>query len=231
LVVVYFALQSQTEEDESGSISVKWYPTGRILGWLTALGLGAFLIAYLVFINEDKGIRGAIERYFEIIRTANPNSDPAIVNQAVALVSQIFPAGAAASWILMNIVNAALAQHFLTRAGKNIRPKPAYRETEPMLWPLGVFVLGGILMFFGEELGFFGLNILLIATVPFFFIGLAVLHSISSAWPGRPVLLVGVYALMLLRWPAAIIALVGVLEFWLRLRDKMRTQQSNERNE
>jgi hypothetical protein len=46
-----------------------------------------------------------------------------------------------------------------------------------------------------------------------------------------PVLLVGVYALMLLRWPAAIIALVGVLEFWLRLRDKMRTQQSNERNE
>lgn len=231
LVVIYFALQSRAGEDENGTGGVTWYPTGRILGWLTALGLGAFVLAYLVFIGEDKGIRGAIERYFEIVRTANPNADPAMVNEAIATVSQVFPAGAVASWILMNIVNAVLAQHFLTRAGKNIRPKPAYRETEPLLWPLGVVVLGGMLMFFGGEPGFFGLNILLIAAVPFFFIGLAVLHSISAAWPGRPVLLVGVYALILLRLPAAFIALAGILEYWLRLRDRIGAQNTNKGNE
>ena len=231
MVVIHFALQNRPSTDESDEGGVAWYPTGRILGWLTALGLGAFVIAYLVFIGEDKGVRGAIERYFEVVRTANPNADPAVVDQAIAMVSQIFPAGAVGSWILMNIINVVLAQHFLTRAGKNIRPKPAYRETEPLLWPLAGIVLGGILMLFGGEPGFLGLNILLISAVPFFFIGLAVLHSISAAWPGRPILLVGVYALILLRWPAAIVALAGILEYWLRLRDRMRAQNTNKGNE
>jgi hypothetical protein len=73
---------------------------------------------------------------------------------------------------------------------------------------------------------------MLIATIPFFFIGLAVLHSISAAWPGRPILLAGVYLLLiLLLWPAAIIALLGMTEYWLRIRQRMHARRSNKGNQ
>jgi hypothetical protein len=72
----------------------------------------------------------------------------------------------------------------------------------------------------------------LIASIPFFFIGLAVLHSISAAWPGRPLALAGVYLFLILAlWPAAFVAVLGVLEFWLRLRDRAKARRSNKGNE
>ena len=77
----------------------------------------------------------------------------------------------------------------------------------------------------------FGFNIMLIASIPFFFIGLAVLHSISAAWPGRSLALAGVYLLLIIAlWPAAFVAMLGVLELWLRLRDRAKARRTNKGN-
>ena len=66
-----------------------------------------------------------------------------------------------------------------------------------------------------------GVNAMMIAGIPFFFIGLAVLHSISAAWPARPLILSGGYLFAaLLLWPVAAISLLGVGEIWLRLRER-----------
>ena len=233
LVVVYFALQNHApEESESGT--TEWYPPGQILGWLTALGLVAFVVAYLMFLGGENGLRGAIEGYLGKIMSAFRGADAAALNvdQVIGTMSRFFPAIAVASWILMNVVNGVLAQQFLTVSGKNIRPKPDYREIQAPLWPIAGVVLGTILMFFGGEPGFFGFNVMLIATIPFFFIGLAVLHSISAAWPGRPIILAAVYLFVVLAlWPAAVIALLGILEYWLRLRERMQARRTNKGNE
>ena len=57
-------------------------------------------------------------------------------------MARYFPGAAATSWILMIVVNCAIAQQLLTRAGKNLRPKPDYRATEAPVWPLGIVVIG-----------------------------------------------------------------------------------------
>ena len=73
---------------------------------------------------------------------------------------------------------------------------------------------------------------MLIASIPFFFIGLAVLHSISASWPGRPLALAGVYMLLILAlWPAVFVALLGALEFWLQLRDRAKARRTTKGNE
>jgi biotin transporter BioY len=109
---------------------------------------------------------------------------------------------------------------------------PVYSEIEAPMWPIAAIALGALLSFFGGDPRFFGINIMLIATIPFFFIGLAVLHSISAAWPGRLFLLMGAYLfLILLVWPAAIIALLGLIEHWVRLRERMHARRSNKGNE
>ena len=236
LVVVYFALQNRAIDPSTGQDSpdgvTEWYPAGRILGWLTGLGLVAFVVAYLIFMGGENGVRGAIEGYLSTVMSAFRGADKAAVDEVIKTMSRFFPAVAVASWVLMNVVNGVLAQQFLTASGKNIRPKPDYREIKGPLWPAAAVVFGILLTFFGGEPGFFGFNVMLIATIPFFFIGLAVLHSISAAWPGRPIMLAAVYLLLiLLLWPAAVIALLGILEYWLRLRERMQTRRTNKGNE
>ena len=234
LVIVYFAIQNRIRDGVGEDGSVEWYPVGRLLGWLTVLALVAFVAAYLVFLGAENGVRGATETYLRNVLGAlrNVQADAAAVDQLITTMAAIFPAVAAASWLLMIVVNGVMAQKFLTASGKNLRPIPAYSEIEVPIWPAAVVIFGALVAIFGGNAGFFGINVMLIGTIPFFFIGLAVLHSISAAWPGRLFLLVGAYLfLVLLVWPAAIIALLGLIEHWVRLRERMHARRSNKGNE
>ena len=234
LIIVYFAIQNRIRDGEGEDGSVEWYPVGRLLGWLTVLALVAFVAAYLVFLGAENGVRGATETYLRNVLGAlrNVQADAAAVDQLITTMAAIFPAVAAASWLLMIVVNGVMAQKFLTASGKNLRPIPAYSEIEVPIWPAAVVISGALVAIFGGNAGFFGINVMLIGTIPFFFIGLAVLHSISAAWPGRLFLLVGAYLfLVLLVWPAAIIALLGLIEHWVRLRERMHARRSNKGNE
>ena len=234
LLIVYFAIQNRDREGKDANGGVEWYPIGRLLGWLTALALLAFVVAYIIFLGGENGVRGAIETYLGNVLGAFSGAqvDASIANKFIVTMAALFPAIAAASWLLMIVVNGVMAQKFLTASGKNIRPLPVYRDIEAPLWPVGVIVLGASLSVLGGNAGFFGINVMLIATIPFFFIGLAVLHSISAAWPGRLFLLVGVYLLLvLLVWPAAIIALLGLMEHWVYLRKRLHVRRSNKGNE
>jgi stage V sporulation protein SpoVS len=234
LITVYFAIQNRIRDGVGEDGSVEWYPVGRLLGWLTVLALVAFVAAYLVFLGAENGVRGATETYLRNVLGAlrNVQADAAAVDQLITTMAAIFPAVAAASWLLMIVVNGVMAQKFLTASGKNLRPIPAYSEIEVPIWPAAVVIFGALVAIFGGNAGFFGINVMLIGTIPFFFIGLAVLHSISAAWPGRLFLLVGAYLfLVLLVWPAAIIALLGLIEHWVRLRERMHARRSNKGNE
>lgn len=234
LIIVYFAIQNRIRDGEGEDGSVEWYPVGRLLGWLTVLALVAFVAAYLVFLGAENGVRGATEMYLRNVLGAlrNVQADAAAVDQLITTMAAIFPAVAAASWLLMIVVNGVMAQKFLTASGKNLRPIPAYSEIEVPIWPAAAVIFGALVAIFGGNAGFFGINVMLIGTIPFFFIGLAVLHSISAAWPGRLFLLVGAYLFLVLAvWPAAIIALLGLIEHWVRLRERMHARRSNKGNE
>lgn len=234
LLIVYFAIQNRVRDGEGEDGAVEWYPLGRLLGWLTILALAAFVIAYLVFMGAENGVRGATETYLRNVLGAlrGVQADTAAIDQLISTMAIVFPAVAAASWILMIVVNGVMAQKFLTASGNNLRPMPVYSETEGPVWPAAVIACGALMTIFGGNAGFFGINLMMIGAIPFFFIGLAVLHSISAAWPGRLLLLIGAYLfLVLLVWPAAIVALLGLIEHWVRLRERMHARRSNKGNE
>ena len=227
LIIVHFALQNRSVENGN----VAWYPIGQILVWLTLLAILAFIVAYAVFMEVDGGVRGAIDNYLKSITVNLAQADRAAVDAMTTTMTYLFPAIASASWTMMNVINGVLAQRFVTASNRNIRPRPVYSEIEIPTWPAGICLLGAIFAFFGGELGFLGFNIMLIAGTPFFFIGLAVLHNISSAWPGRFIWLSGIYLFLTLAlWPAAVIAAFGVLEFRLRLRDRAKARRMNKGN-
>ncbi|CAN0583986.1 unnamed protein product, partial [Laminaria digitata] len=209
-------------------------PLGRTLGALTALALVLYLIAFLTIVSSEDALR---ERIAPIVNAMTSmlqgaGAGPEQIDDAIGRMVLFLPATVAGYFLLITILNSVLAQRILVAKGRNIRPKPVYSEIEAPIWPAAAIVLGAVLAFFGGDLRFFGINVMVIATIPFFFIGLAVLHSISAAWPGRPFLLAGLYLFMALQsWFAAAAALLGLMEHWVRLRERMHARRSNKGNE
>lgn len=223
ILIVYLALQNRTAADGT----IQWYPPGRILAWLTMIGIGAILAAALAFSTVEGGLQGELQRYFVSVLSAFGTMDTETAEGVAANAVPLLPGILAAYWLIMNVVNAVLALRLVTAAGRNLRPPPSFRETDIPIWPHIAFALGVLLTFFGGFPAFFGKSMMIVAAVPFLFIGLAVLHSISAAWPGRILMLSGVYlSMVLLQFPAAIVALLGIAENWLRLREKARARHT-----
>lgn len=228
MTIVFFALQNR--ENKNGNL--EWYPIKNLLTCLTVLGIAAFFLVFMLFLFFDDGMIGIGQRYFQAMFPKLDHIGQNHVNEVISLISQIFPALAVTSWILMNILNCVLAQKIVVMTGKNIRPTPSFSATGAVIWPLSTAIIGIILSSFGGQIGFLGINLFLISLIPFFFIGLAVLHSVSVSWPGRLLILTMVYILMAItHWPAAILAAIGVLEYWFKFRNRSTSEKTDKENE
>ena len=211
LALVHFALTSRKDDDGS----IHWYPMDRLLGMLTAFGIALFGIALLIFGGSPAGLQSATREFLEPIALAVGGSG---VDQLVHL----FPGIAGASWMLMIGSNCAIAYLAVRRWGTPIRLDTRFREIDVPLWPLGTLTLGAALSLLGGSASYIGTNVMIMSSLPFFLVGLAVLHTITINWPARFLALGGFYLLTILTaWPALPACLLGVLERWLRLRRRV----------
>lgn len=210
LGLVHFALTSRKDEDGS----IHWYPMDRLLGMLTAFSLAIFGIALLVFGGSPAGLQDATREFLEPITLAVGGG-----GSGVDQLIHVFPGIAGASWMLMIGSNCAIAYLAVRRWGRPIRLDTKFREIDVPLWPLGTLTLGAALSLLGGPAAYIGTNMMIISSLPFFLVGLAVLHTITMNWPARFVALGGFYLLTIFTaWPALPACLLGILERWLRLR-------------
>ncbi len=236
LLIVYMGLKQYTGSDGT----LFWYPVGGILNWLTILGLFFFLTVAAILAATDLGFKGTTEAVLASgidLLSAKQNSleQPisAHLKALIPAVAQTLPSTVINTWmIFLPVLNCIVAQRIVSAQGKNLRPTPQYKHIQLPVWLMPVGAGAVFLAFLNGEIAFWGLNIFLIVSVPFFFIGLSVMHSISAAWAARRLILTGVYLfLVLMHWPALILVALGVAEYWLRLRSKMNTQSTNKGNE
>ena len=114
----------------------------------------------------------------------------------------------------------------LARFGRNLRPTPELADIElPQLLTLALGIAGAAALIGPDGVGFLGRNLFLILLVPFFFLGLGVVHAVARKFsPQRPFILVAAYAAMLvLGWPVALVAGLGLFDQWLGLRRRLAT--------
>ncbi|NBX03095.1 MAG: DUF2232 domain-containing protein [Alphaproteobacteria bacterium] len=100
----------------------------------------------------------------------------------------------------------------LASKGQNIRPDMAiapFAIPSWMLYLLGICALASLIG--GESSQFLGKTLLIVLALPYFFLGLALLHQISEKWPNRKFFLFIVYLLViLLFWPALLVSGYGL---------------------
>lgn len=196
---------------------VEWYPPGLILAQLAAMAALGIAIAYLWMIGEPGGLPGAIEAFLaELMAQLGAGEGETDLGALVFLV----PGLVAASWLIMVVLNAVLAQALAVRLGRNRRPSPAIADLQlpGWLWPL--IGLTALLAWIGDGApGFLGRSALIVLLVPYLILGLAVIHAVARRWARPGLGLTAVYlAVIVLGWPVLVVVALGLVEDWAQLR-------------
>jgi Predicted membrane protein (DUF2232) len=218
------SLLSRVATDGSGH--VEWYPAGLLVHWLTVLALAAVtagLIAITGIEELHEAIEGELRGVFEAFM---PGAERARAAEMAETFAELFPGIAIASWMVMFLVNAALAQGALVTLKRNLRPSPRMQDIELPAWMAAVLGIGIVLMLVAPGfLDILGRNLLLAILVPYVLGGLSVAHLWArnrSVW-----WLVLFYAVMFVSgYLALLAAILGFADQWLKLKRRMAGSES-----
>lgn len=203
--------------------SVGWYPPGLLVSWLTGMAVAGLVLAYIGFSGAEGGLPGTVERFLQAGLTLMVGGSEAQIERAVGAIAPLFPSIVLVSWMVMIAVNGALAQALLVRFGYNRRPTPRVSDIELPRWALvPVAAALALAILTDGTAGHFGSNLSLVLCLPFFFVGLAVVHAYARRQPLRWVILVGIYAaVMIFGWPAMALVILGFVEQWAGIRRRL----------
>jgi hypothetical protein len=224
----YLALLSRpvAPVQNGGSATLEWYPVGRLVGWAAIMAGGLAGIMVLMLGYDTETYRDSIRDVLQHSALKELDKDGTLINENTigglsSMLARALPAAFAIIWQTIALFNLWLAGVIVDASGRALRPWPRLDAIE---LPDAVFLAftGSLLASFLPGLvgllatGFAGA--LLFAYV---LQGLAVLHAYSRGMPFRGLLLAAVYfGMVLLGWVAVVIALLGLSEPMLRLRER-----------
>ncbi len=220
LPAVILIRQSLLSRDDTGEGHV-WYPAGLIVVTISLLGAGIYTLAAVWLTLQPEGFEGTARTFMETMAASITTPDAAENREyIVSKLTPILPGFIAASWFVMTVINAALAQALLVRFERNIRPSPDIVSMEfPGWFPVAAAAAALIGLLLPGTLGFYGTNLAIILIVPFFFMGLAVVHALCRRKSAGPFLLITFYGMLIFfGWLVVIVAALGLIEQWVGLR-------------
>lgn len=222
LLIARHALKARTDETTG---TTEWYPVGDILGWLTLYGLFLLAGVTIYFSGAPGGLEGSVRTslrgFFDQIQVGGTGRFPFPIDE----IARYFTGMVLSVWLLITLVDTVLAQNLLARAGKSLRPTPAYSQIELPRWLEFAFLIAIIAAFLPGTLGMLGRNASPLLSTPFFLLGLAVIHTLSRRIAARGAVLVALYFLLaLVSWLSAVVVLVGLVEQWTSLRQRFSAQ-------
>ncbi|SLN48154.1 DUF2232 domain-containing protein [Oceanibacterium hippocampi] len=209
--------------------TIHWYPAGRLVAWLTAIGI-------LVGLRINWQLQGSEELQAHVTDMVSymlaqfGNTSPDLAQRTAAATIRLLPAVGAFLWMLVAAMNGVLAQGLLAQFNRNRRPSPVFRRLAlppAMAWLL---IAGVALALFGGEIGVLGASLAIVLSFAFLLQGLALLHTVAARIPQPAFFLVGSYVVLVLFFNilGPLITLAGFLETWLKLRRRLMPGGSEE---
>src|SRR5262249_21162592 len=110
-------------------------------------------------------------------------------DQILHFLVNIMPAASGTSWQIMLVANALLAQTVLRISTRAIRPCFDLADLSLPRSLAGIFAGALIIAFAGGQVGFLAGTVAALVFVPYFFLGLSVVHAIPARGAGRTIML------------------------------------------
>lgn len=196
----------------------QWFPLGIIFTRL-AVAACAVIAVISAYYAMQGGIAGIVaEDMRAVLKDAPPEYKEAVEFLLADWAFLIFSL-AVWLWVLALYVHAWITNRLLKYNEKNIRPEFAIGMFLPPNWLLTLLMLAAISSLFGSEtLSFWGKSSLISLLLPYFLLGLAMMHQTTAHWPSRGFLLFFIYLLVFAQfWPAFILAGIGIFHHIKRL--------------
>ncbi|HEY9214094.1 MAG TPA: DUF2232 domain-containing protein [Ancylobacter sp.] len=220
-ILSYLALMARQTGPEG---TLEWFPVGRIV--LAAAILGCLAVASLIPLvaGDVEGYQAALRTLFQAMLEDGGTASTPDTARLVDLLVTVMPPAAAVLTMVTQLANLWLAAHAARLSGRLVRPWPDLAMIE--LPRAAVALLIGTIIGAAVTAGFVGLLTELLAAtlvMAFGFIGLAVIHAITRGAGGRSLVIGTVWlAALVLGWPFALLALLGLSETLLGIRSRMK---------
>lgn len=209
-----------------GAGGTAWFPPGLTLVWLAGYGIAVFAVMLLLTGGVDGGLMTLLRDQLARMLTAMaagqvPMGD---LSSMIDLFVMILPGTALAGWTLILIANAALAQGALARFGWALRPGMRMRDIDlPMGMHVALAGAIGAAAMLGGQLQFAALTAAIILSVPFFLVGVSIVHVLAGRMRSGWLFLTLFYVLLLITnaWFLAVVVVFGFIEHWVGARRRL----------
>ncbi len=220
-----------SQEAGDSEADLEWYPASTMIMWLTGFGVLGFMAALFAASVQSGGLESIIREELALtISQFMTGYDEALRQTAIDTVAPFFPSALFVFWLVMMVVNAALAQGILVRWNKNLRPTPDITQLElPNILPMAIAAAGVVALLGEGTFAYAARNLIVILSVPFFFSGLGVVHALMRRVADSILPLVLFYIFLLfLGWPIFMIAGLGFIDHWVGLRKTLNAPENGE---
>ena len=228
VALIHLLLLSRTgvaAQGEAPNIIVEWYPPGRVLGW-AAMIAGVLAALMVLFLGYDT------ETYRESIKTILQDSalkefdrdgffTEENITKMATVLARALPAAFAVIWLSITLFNLWMGGLIVEASGRALRPWPRLDAIDlPNVFFI-VFAASLALSFVPGLPGLLATGFAGALLFAYVLQGLAVLHVYTRGMAVRGLLLTAVYiGILLLGWVALAVAILGLSEPILRLRDR-----------
>jgi len=200
---------------------MEWYPTGRLLLWMTGITALLAFVTLLSLGGDAESIAVAMKKGFARMVRMFSSRGIAIDEGIVDKMAAIAPAGLPAGPLIVMTVNLWLAGKIAVTSGRLHRPWPDLKSTA--LPPMTLVALCVALAFCFTG-GLFAVLAKVIAgamLTAYAITGFAVLHTLTLGAGSRAILLVLTYTVVLvLMWPLLVMAALGIADVLFGFRER-----------
>ena len=203
--------------------TTRWYPPAGLLlvclGLTIAVAMTALPTAIWPAADQVARARNVLANLPTEFLPADMT--PEAIERMVRLSLSFLPGFLGIGFFALLVVNVALAQFILVRTGHNLRPTPRLSDLALPGWFASGAAVAGVGAFFPGIAGIVASNLVLICALGFLFAGLAVAHAVVRGWQARVPALIALYGALLLFAPTIVlIAMLGIVEPWAKLRER-----------
>ena len=202
-----------------------WMPAGDVLASLSVFAAVAAAGFGLFGLGGTAGIEATLQEALGAwMEAAFPTLSQADRLELVGSITPMFLGLGGAVWIAAMALNAGLAQAVLVRSGRNLRPTPRWSDLTLPDWLSWALVAAAVLALAADgDLGYLARNIFVVLALPFFFVGLAVVHRLAGRLSFGGGVLAAFYVSLLIMLPGvgAVVALLGIIEQWIGIRRRL----------
>lgn len=205
----------------SAAPDLEWYPTGRILLWISGFAALTTMAALLTLGTDAEAIKGALRS--GLLRIIGPPDAASTgdIDQLIGALVTIAPAAAAIVAMMTLTLNLWLAAKITATSGLLHRPWPDLKSAALPAMTLAVTCVAVAFCFTGGLVAILAQIVTTTLMMAYALIGFAVLHTLTLALKGRAFCLGCTYAIVLaFGWPVLLMVALGVADaiFGFRLR-------------